>query len=205
MSSKVTRSKTTKTSTHTEQSETSLPIAIKSEKSKSVSPTIASTPGISSTEQTICVIRIRGAHGMNRRILYTLQLMNLHSVNSATLLRSTPSTRGMLQKAKDYIAFGPINEETIKSLLKKRAILTGNKPLTDNHIRFSTVYKSVDDLANALHEGKIQLREIKDLKPVFRLHPPVGGYRGSVKKAIHSGGVLGNVGDKINLYLKKMI
>ena len=90
-------------------------------------------------------------------------------------------------------------------MLKKRAILTGNKPLTDNHIRFSTVYKSVDDLANALHTGKIQLREIKDLKPVFRLHPPVGGYRGSVKKAIHSGGVLGNVGDKINLYLKKMI
>ncbi len=157
------------------------------------------------TEDVVCIIRIRGAHGMNRKILNTLHLMNLYSVNSATIIKTDSSTRGMLQKAKDYIAFGPVSEESIKNLLKKRALLRGNKPLSDDHIRFATVYKSVSDLAKAIYEGKIRLKEIKDLKPIFRLHPPLGGFKGGIKKPIGAGGSLGNVGDKINSYLKKMI
>jgi len=156
-------------------------------------------------EITLCVLRVRGAHGMRRTIQRTLHLMNLYSVNSATILRSTPIIRGMLQKSKDYISFGPVSEDILKNMLKKRARLTGNKMLTDSHIRRTTVYKSVDALAKAIYQGKIQLKEVKDLKPVFRLHPPIGGYPGSIKKAVGAGGTLGNVGDKINIYLKKMI
>ena len=156
-------------------------------------------------EETVCIIRIRGAHGMNRKILNTLHLMNLYSVNSCTILRTDASTRGMIQRAKDYITFGPVSEEALKKLLSKRALLRGSKPLTDEHIRHSTVYKGIPDLAKALHEGKIRLKDVKDLKPVFRLHPPIGGYKGSIKKPIGAGGVLGNIGDKINTYLKKMV
>jgi len=156
-------------------------------------------------EITLCVLRVRGAHGMRRTIQRTLHLMNLYSVNSATILRSTPIIRGMLQKSKDYISFGPISEEYLKKMLKKRARLSGNKFLTDAHVRRTTVYKSIDDLAKAIYKGKIQLKEVKDLKPVFRLHPPIGGYPGSIKKAVGAGGTLGNVGSKINIYLKKMI
>jgi large subunit ribosomal protein L30 len=156
-------------------------------------------------ESTICVVRIRGAHGMNRKIQYTLHLFNLYSVNHATLVRSTPSVLGMLQKTKDYIAFGEVDVESIKKLLHKRALLTGSKPLTDEHVRQNTVYKTVDGLAKALYDGKISLKEVKDLKPVFRLHPPRGGFRGSIKKSIGAGGVLGNVKDKINVYLDRMV
>ena len=156
-------------------------------------------------EITLCVLRVRGAHGMRRTIQRTLHLMNLYSVNSATILRSTPIIRGMLQKSKDYISFGPISEDILKNVLKKRARLTGNKMLTDTHVRQTTVYKSIDDLAKAIYQGKIQLKEVKDLKPVFRLHPPIGGYPGSIKKPVGAGGTLGNVGSKINIYLKKMI
>ncbi len=156
-------------------------------------------------ESTICVVRIRGAHGMNRKIQYTLHLFNLYSVNHCTLVRSNPSVLGMLQKTKDYIAFGEIDLAATKKLLHKRALLTGSKPLTDEHVRQNTVYKSVDDLAKALYEGKITLKEIKDLKPVFRLHPPRGGFKGSIKKPIGAGGALGNVKDKINVYLDRMV
>lgn len=155
--------------------------------------------------ETYCLIRIRGAHGMNRKIMNTLHLLNLPKVNNATIVRTTPSIRGMIQKVKDYIAFGPVSEDSVFELLKKRALLKGQKPLTDDHVRFATVYESVRDLSKAICEGKIRLKEVEDLKPMFRLHPPRGGFPGSVKKAFHSGGALGNVGDKINLYLKKMI
>ncbi len=155
--------------------------------------------------ETVCLIRIRGAHGMNRKIMNTLHLLNLPKVNNATIVRTNSSIRGMLQKAKDYIAFGPISQESILNLLKKRAILTGQKPLTDDHVRFATVYDSINDLAKAIYEGKIKLQEIEGLKPMFRLHPPRGGFPGSIKKAFNAGGSLGNVGEKINLFLKKMI
>lgn len=180
-----------------------------SSKAKTQSKTPAAkkdSKDIKNEEETLCVIRIRGAHGMNRKILHTLHLLNLYRVNSATLVRTNPSTRGMIQKVKDYIAFGPVSAENIKRLLEKRALIEGNKPLTDNFIRVNTVYKSIDDLAKALHKGNISLNEIKSLKPVFRLHPPIGGYPGSsIKKPVGAGGSLGKVGDKINVYLKKMI
>lgn len=166
---------------------------------------VKNAKSLQSDELTYCIIRIRGAHGMNRKILNTLHLLNLHRVNSATLVRTNASVLGMLQKVKDYVAFGPISQSSVENLLKKRALLEGQKPLTDDHIRSNTVFKSVSDLAKAIYDGKIKLREIKNLKPVFRLHPPLGGHKGSIKKAIGAGGVLGNVGEKINDYLYKMI
>lgn len=165
------------------------------------------TPPVTSenNEETICIIRIRGAHGMNRKILHTLQLLNLHRVNSAVIVRTTPSTLGMIQKVKDYVAFGPISSDNMKKLLEKRALLEGSKPLTDDYVRTNTVFKSVDDLAIAIHKGKIRVSEIPGLKPIFRLHPPIGGYPGSIKKPVGAGGSLGKVGEKINVYLRKMI
>ena len=155
--------------------------------------------------ETLCIIRIRGAHGMNRKIQNTLHLLNLMKVNNATIVRTNPSIRGMIQKVKDYVAFGPISVESLNNLLKKRAILTGQKPLTDDHVRSATVYSSVFDLAKAIQEGKIRLKEVKDLKPIFRLHPPRGGFPGSIKKAIQAGGSLGNIGaDNMAKFLKKM-
>jgi large subunit ribosomal protein L30 len=156
-------------------------------------------------EQTILVIRIRGSPGMRRTIMNTLQLMNLHKVNHATILRTNASTIGMLHKAKDYIAWGTISAESIGKLLKKRGLLTGNKPITDGHVQFATNFDSIDNLANGIFEGKIRLREVKDLKPIFRLHPPIGGYHKSIKQAVNAGGILGNQGENINNILKKML
>jgi len=156
-------------------------------------------------EQTVLVIRVRGSPGMRRTILNTLQLMNLHKVNHATILRTNASTIGMLHKAKDYIAWGTISAESIGKLLKKRGLLTGNKPLTDGHVKFATNFDSIDNLANGIFEGKIRLREVKDLKPIFRLHPPIGGYHKSIKQNVNAGGILGNQGENINTILKKML
>jgi len=183
----------------------SIPKAEKTEKSSLTVKIAGDKKESNESSELICVLRVRGAHGMRRTILQTLHLLKLYRVNHVTLIQNNPSVKGMLQKAKDYIAFGPVSLDTLKKLLKKRALLNGNKPLSDTHIVNETTYKSVDDLAKGLFEGKIKFKEIKDLKPIFRLHPPIGGYKGSIKKAANAGGVLGNVGEKINDYVKKMI
>ena len=54
-------------------------------------------------------------------------------------------------------------------------------------------------------KGEVKLKDINELKPVFRLAPPKGGHRGTIKKAFHAGGTLGNVSEYINVLASKMM
>ena len=151
------------------------------------------------------VIRVRGAPNMNYKIADTLKMLRLHKVNHACLVYADKSVVGMLRKAKDYIAYGEVDKEVVLKLLKKRALVKGNEPLTDKHIKKHSKYTSINAFATALMNGEVKLKEINDLKPVFRLHPPIGGHRGTIKKAFHAGGTLGNVSEYINVLASKMM
>jgi large subunit ribosomal protein L30 len=152
-------------------------------------------------------IRIRGAPGMKRSILDTLKMLRMFKVNHGVLIWGEKSYVGMLNKCKDYIAFGEIDEKTLTRLLRVRGRIEGNKPLTDEHIKNLTQYKNTKELAKALLKGEIQYRtrDIYKIKPVFRLHPPKKGYRGSIKKHYGEGGSLGYVKNYINELVYKMI
>lgn len=159
------------------------------------------------TPKLYFAIRIRGAPGMRRKVLDTLHMLRMHKINHGVLLWAEKSYLGMLNKCKDYIAFGEIDEKTLIRLLRVRGRIEGNKPLTDDHIKNLTEYKNVKDFAKALLNGKIRYREkdIYKLKPVFRLHPPRKGHRGTIKKHYSEGGTLGNVGEYINVIIHKML
>ena len=100
-----------------------------------------------------------------------------------------------------------IDEKTLTRLLRVRGKVEGNQPLTEEHIKNLTNYKNFRELAKALLTGEIQYRErdIYKIKPVFRLHPPKKGHRGTIKKHYNEGGTLGNVGIYINELIHKML
>ena len=152
-------------------------------------------------------VRIRGSPGMKGKILDTLKMLRMHKVNHGVLIWGNKSNNGMLRKCKDYIAFGEINEKTLIRLLRVRGRIEGNKALTEEHIKNLTEYKSFKDLAKALMNGEIQYKEknLYKVKPVFRLHPPIKGHRGSIKKHYNEGGTLGYVGLYINQLIHKML
>ncbi|MBC7119543.1 MAG: 50S ribosomal protein L30 [Methanobacteriaceae archaeon] len=148
------------------------------------------------------VIRVRGSVGVRKDIKDTLAMLRLHRINHAVLVDETPDYKGMLQKAKDYITWGEINEETLASMIKKRGRLPGNKKITKEHIK-DKGYSTFKELAEALIKGETTLEDLH-IKPVFRLHPPRKGYE-SVKKSFKEGGSLGYRGDKINELIQRMI
>jgi len=43
------------------------------------------------------------------------------------------------------------------------------------------------------------------VKPVFRLHPPRGGFKGSIRKPYGAGGELGYRGAAINELIRRML
>lgn len=152
------------------------------------------------------VIRVRGRPTIRHEIQKTMKLMRLHKVNHMVLVKNTPSMRGMIQKAKDYITWGEIDKETLADVLKARGRLVGNKPLDEKAISKITDGKanSFEELAEMIINEVIDIKTIKDLKPVFRLHPPRKGYKG-IKIPYRMGGALGYRGKDINDLIRRMI
>ena len=154
-----------------------------------------------------CAVRIRGSPGMKRKILDTLKMLRMHKVNHGVLIWGTKSLKGMLVKCRNYITYGEIDDKILVRLLRVRGKIEGNNPLTEEYIKNLTEFKTFKELSRALLNGEIQYRE-KDLvkiKPVFRLHPPRKGHRGTIKKHYGEGGTLGYVGYYINEIIHKML
>lgn len=149
------------------------------------------------------IIRIRGRTGIKKNIADTLDMLNLTRISHAVVIPETPSYKGMLQKAKDYITWGEISEETFKLLLAERGRLPGNKRVTDEYVKENTDYDSVESLATAIYNEETTLKD-SGLKPLFRLNPPKKGYEGT-KKTFVEGGSLGYRSENINELLEKMI
>jgi large subunit ribosomal protein L30 len=159
------------------------------------------------TPELIFAVRIRGSPGMNRKILDTLKMLRMHKVNHGVLLWGKSSFIGMLNKCKDYVAYGEIDEKTLIRLLRIRGRVEGNKPLTDEQVKNLTKYNDLKTFAKALFKGEIYYnsKELRKIKPIFRLHPPKKGHKGNIKKHYYEGGTLGYVENYINELIHKML
>ncbi|MFW6283141.1 MAG: 50S ribosomal protein L30 [Minisyncoccales bacterium] len=141
----------------------------------------------------IVAIRISGRVDIKHNIretLYKLRLRRKYSCNIFPEKKDSedPQVKS-LKNVRDYIAYGNINDETLKELIEKRG-----KPLNkDTKI-------NPEKVVEELKKGK-KLDEI-GLKPFFRLHPPRKGIK---SKEHFPKGVLGDHGEKINELVKKML
>jgi large subunit ribosomal protein L30 len=158
-----------------------------------------------SAPKAVGVVLIRGKCKIIHKVEYTLLSMNLTKSNHCVIVPFDTTHKGMLRKVKDYVTWGPIDKTTLKTLILKRGRIVGDAPLTEEHIKKNSQFKSVDELVDAIISCKASLKDVKDAKPLFRLHPPAGGFHGSIKKDYRSGGTLGDRGEKINELLNKMI
>ncbi len=159
---------------------------------------------MSEKHKCLAVIRVRGIPTASPDVRKTLEILHLCRVSHATLVDDRPAYIGMLRKAQHYLAWGEISKDNITFLLKERGRLVGNKELTDEYAQ-KIGYKTLDELAEALYKAEIEYKNLHDIKPVFRLHPPSKGYKGTVRKSYRMGGTTGPCGEAINDLIKRMI
>jgi len=148
------------------------------------------------------VVKMRGVVKSKPDVRRTLELLNLDRTNHCVIIEDNEHYRGMLQKVKDYVAWGDIDAETLTILLNKRGMLSGRRKLTDGYLKNNSQFKDIKSLAQAVVDGHVDLKSIPDLKPVLRLHPPRKGHKG-IKKPFPQG-ILGFHSDKINDLLLRM-
>jgi len=152
------------------------------------------------------IVRLRGTADVPYDVEYTLRLLRLVRRFHAVIYPKSPSLDGNLEVVKDWVTWGEISKETLKNLISRRGRLVGGRPITEDDIRRIFKLSGLDELVNALYEGRILWHKYSDyVKPVFRLHPPKGGFKGSIKKPYNAGGELGYRGEAINELLARMI
>jgi large subunit ribosomal protein L30 len=159
---------------------------------------------MSEEPQAYAVVRIRGHIKVDVRIEDTLRMLRLTRVNHCVVVPATKQTQGMVQKAKDYITWGEIDPETLTDLISKKGRILGEKRITDSYVREKTQYPNVQSLAKAMARCEFKYKDLTDVKPIFRLHPPKGGFR-TIKRAIHAGGPLGYRGKDINRFIQRSL
>ncbi len=150
------------------------------------------------------VIRVRGTVNVKPDIKKTMKLIRLNRTNHCVLLEENVVYKGMLQIAKDYVTWGEINKDTLMMLIQKRGMLLGDKPITDEYLKASTPFASVEKLADALMDNTFVYKDIPAVKPLFRLNPPKSGYR-TVKRSFQNKGSLGYRKDTINTLIQRML
>jgi len=125
----------------------------------------------------IAVIRLKGSFSIGPDIKKTLTSFKLDRLYSCTLVVDNESTRGMLQTVKDFVAYGPVENDTISLLLLKRG-KKGGKKLSQ---------AEADKLAIEISSSGKKLSD-HGVSPVFFLSPPQGGF-GSRKTHVPFGPV----------------
>ncbi len=154
------------------------------------------------SNEKFVVVMIRGMHDLHPDVKKTLDYLRLHQKHAAVVVDATPENKGMIEKVKDYVTFGSIDEAFFKEMLDKRGEVVGKLSAKEAKIDTAKVAKEYFD-------GKLKLRDFEpkyNLKPFFRLHPPIGGFeRKGIKMPFGKGGVLGNRKDKIKVLISKML
>jgi large subunit ribosomal protein L30 len=158
---------------------------------------------LSEENKCLAVVRIRGSTGMTKEREEIMRQLRLTRKNHATLLSSSDSVVGTLRRIKDYVTWGEVDLKTIELLLRERGMLEGGQRLTEENVKQNLRYASLAELAKELYEGNVKLPHVKGLKPIFRLHPPARGFKGSTKKP-YPEGELGYRSDAICALLSRM-
>ncbi|MCX6706704.1 MAG: uL30 family ribosomal protein [Candidatus Woesearchaeota archaeon] len=71
--------------------------------------------------EMLAVVLIRGLIDLRYDMLTTLKMLRLHKKHSCVIVPKNAVNLGMINKVKDFVAWGEIDGPTLKMLIEKRA------------------------------------------------------------------------------------
>jgi large subunit ribosomal protein L30 len=140
----------------------------------------------------IAIIRIHGRVNIDSTVERALSDLRLRRKYTCTLIKPTEENLKLLQKLRNFVAFGDINTETLKLLIDLR----GQPVNKTKKIDADKIVKELD---------KKDINELTDMKPFFRLHPPRGGIDTKLHFGVSKKAVLGDNKKEINSLLRRML
>ncbi len=152
----------------------------------------------------IVVVRVRGHAKVRHQAVEAMGMMKLNRVNHCVVLPQNETSKGMIQTVKDYVTWGELGPEAVARLLHQKGEITGGERLTDAYVKDNSKFASILSLAKAIDKGEAKVADVKGLKPVLRLPPPIHGYE-STRKTTADGGAIGYRGQAIEKLIERML
>lgn len=151
----------------------------------------------------LLVVNLHGAINSSAPVRKTLNELWVAKKFSASVVTDDAPTVGMLRLCKDYVAWAPADEGLLTELLKKRGMVTTSRALDQASLK-QLGYKKHEDIAAKMVNDQIRLSSVGGVLPYFRLAPPRGGFRQSLRRQYTEKGLLGN-NPKLGEIVRRMI
>ncbi|MDA4131962.1 MAG: uL30 family ribosomal protein [Thaumarchaeota archaeon] len=151
----------------------------------------------------LLAVNLHGLINTRSEVRTTLVELGIGKRFAATIVKDDPSTMGALKLCKDYVAWCPVDEALLSSLLENRGRVSSVKRLDAPALK-ALGYKDHAELASKMLKQEWALSSISGLKPFFGLSPPRGGFKRSSRRQFREGGVLGE-NPKLPDIVKRMI
>lgn len=138
----------------------------------------------------ILVVNLHGSINSAAPVRKALKELWVVRKFSASVVTDDATTVGMLKLCKDYVSWAPVEEGLLVELLKKRGMVSTAKPLDQGALK-SLGYKGPEDLAARMVKDQLRLSAVSGVLPFFRLAPPKGGFKRSMRRQFSEKGILG--------------
>lgn len=155
---------------------------------------------------SLLVVNLRGLVNTRTPVRTTLEQLSIMRRFNATIVPDDRVHRGMLNLAKEHVAWCRLDNLVAEKLLKARSEKSTGVKFPESDLEKGKVrYSSFADLAKDLEAGKVKISSVGGgLRPFFRLNPPKGGFKRSTRRQYGEGGILGHNKDLPNL-LERML
>jgi large subunit ribosomal protein L7e len=155
-------------------------------------------------------VRIRGVNGVPPDETKTLDLLRLRRVNAAVFIRNNGPVRAMLQKVRNYIAWGTIDIHLLRRLIYERGMckIGHSRYNISNEIVeefFDGELKCIEDLVYHIYCGTPLFKKVNKFLWPFGLSCPVKGFRGRKARDYVQGGACGNHFGTLGNLVSRMI
>jgi large subunit ribosomal protein L30 len=151
----------------------------------------------------LLVVNLHGQINSSAPVRKALNELWVAKKFSASVVTDDTPTVGMLRLCKDYVAWCPVDEELLADLLKKRGMVSGARSLDAATLKILG-YKTHEDLAARMVKDQMRLSAVSGVLPYFRLAPPKGGFKLSLRRQATERGLLGS-NPKLDAIVRRMI
>ena len=151
----------------------------------------------------LLVVNIHGAINSPAPVRKALTELRVVRKFSASVVPDDAPSVGMLKLCKDYLAWSPLGADFLTILLKKRGMVSLKRALDLASLK-KIGYKKHEDLAAKMVKEQLRLSEVEGVRPFFRLAPPRGGFKRSMRRQFTERGTLGS-NPKLEEIVKRMV
>lgn len=151
----------------------------------------------------ILVVNLHGAINSSAPVRKALNELKVAKKFSASVVTDDAQTVGMLRLCKDYVAWTALKEDLLTELLRKRGRVSATKTLDDSSLK-RLGFKKYHDMAARMFKEQVRLSSMIGVLPYFRLAPPRGGFKRSMRRQFTEKGILGN-NPRLEEIVKRMI